>query len=390
MSGPTSRPRSGSPLAALVALIVLTVLGAVSLAPPRVHAQDETGDFGATSPPPATTPPPAAEPAAQPAPAAQTTEPAPAETPPAATTTAAPATATTATATPPPGAPMPAPIMVVVLTSGRVAVPEDVQSAARDAVIAQVTPMTGGRPVLPLMAPALRDAIAACPADPATGPTCIGGQIAGAGAFGAILVHLSKRAARGPVALTLEMVDPVSGSPRLTPLTGSLTDAASAAAALQPLTAQLQGVMFSPPPPPPTLLVTVNVDGARVRIDETELGESPVARTTLVAGRHIVQVTRAGYVSSRRTIELVEGQNERLDVILSPSTAVSDDGGGAGSSFAGGGGGGTPLTDEPLFWVAIGGGVLVVAGIAIGVGVAVANSGPPPNPMGIPLPPIEP
>jgi len=396
MSGPTSRPRSGTPLSALVALIVLTVLGAFSLESPRVHAQDETGDFGSTSPPPATTPAPAAEPAAQPAPAATTTEPAPAETPSAATTTAATTTATTppaaatTTATPPPGAPMPAPIMVVVLTSGRVAVPEDVQSAVRDAVIAQVSPMTGGRPVLPLMAPALRDAIAACPADPATGPTCIGGQIAGAGAFGAILVRLSKRAARGPVALTLEMVDPVSGSPRLTPLTGSFTDAASAAAALQPLTAQLQGVMFSPPPPPPTLLVTVNVDGARVRVDETELGESPVARTTLAAGRHIVQVTRAGYVSSRRTIELVEGQNERLDVILSPSTAVSDDGGGAGSSYGGGGGGGTPLTEEPLFWVAIGGGVLVVAGIAIGVGVAVANSGPPPNPMGIPLPPIEP
>lgn len=382
MFGPTSRPRPAtSLLATLVALIA-----ALSLGTPTLLAQDETGDFGSASPPPAqAAPAPAAE--TESAPAAQAE---PAEAPPPAqpTAQAEPAATTTsaAIASPPPqpGPDMPAPIMVVVLTSGRVAVPEDVQSAARDAVIAQVTPMTGGRPVLPLMAPALRDAIAAC-----TEPACIGGQIASAGAFGAILVRLSKRAARGPVSLTLEMVDPVSGSPRLTPLTGSLTSAASAATELQPLTAQLQGVMFSPPPPPPTLLVTVNVDGARVRVDETELGESPVARTTLRQGRHVVQVTRAGYVSSRRTIELVDGQNERLDVILSPSTAIADDGTSGSGSFAGGGGG-TPLTEEPLFWVAIGGGVLVIAGIAIGVGVAVANSGPPPNPMGIPLPPIEP
>ena len=133
--------------------------------------------------------------------------------------------------------------------------------------------------------------------------------------------------------------------------------------------------------------MTVNVDGAHVRVDETDLGESPVARTTLVAGRHVVTVTRAGYVSSRRTIELNDGQNERLDVILSPSTATMGDDTITGAGTAGGG---TPLVEEPLFWVAIGGGVLVIAGIAIGVGVAVGNSGPAPDPMGIPLPPIEP
>lgn len=372
-------------VALLASLLLVAAVGA-----PVAEAQDQTGDFGSASPAP-TEPAPAQPAPTEAAPAAQAepapTEPAPApsaqaepaSTSPAASTTAAPAAAQ-AQAAPPPGQPMPAPIMVVVITSGRA--PEDVANAARDAVIAQVTPMTGGRPVLPLMAPALRDAIAAC-----TEPTCIGGQIAGAGAFGAILVRLSRRTARGPTQLTLEMVDPVSGSPRLTPLTGTIADAASAAATLQPLTAQLQGVMFSPPPPPPTLLVTVNVDGAHVRVDETDLGESPVARTTLAAGRHVVTVTRAGYVSSRRTIELNDGQNERLDVILSPSTATMGDDTITGTGTAGGG---TPLVEEPLFWVAIGGGVLVIAGIAIGVGVAVGNSGPAPDPMGIPLPPIEP
>jgi hypothetical protein len=391
MSGP-SRTRAASLIATIAALLVSSF---VSLAP--VRAQDQVGDFGASSPPPASEPAPAGDPPPNDQPASDQApndqasgQPAASAQPAAQSASSEPASSAPPEETPPgPSAravevpvarPMPAPIMVVVIPSGRA--PEDVANAARDAVIAQVTPMTGGRPVLPLMAPALRDAIAAC-----TEPTCIGGQIAGAGAFGAILVRLSRRTARGPTQLTLEMVDPVSGSPRLTPLTGTIADAASAAATLQPLTAQLEGVMFSAPPPPPTLLVTVNVDGAHVRVDETDLGESPVARTTLVAGRHVVTVTRAGYVSSRRTIELNDGQNERLDVILSPSTATMGDDTITGTGTAGGG---TPLVEEPLFWVAIGGGVLVIAGIAIGVGVAVGNSGPAPNPMGIPLPPIEP
>jgi hypothetical protein len=380
MYGPP-RTRAASSIVTIAVSFALSLLVV-----PFVEAQDETGEFGASPAPvqPAPVQPAPVQPApVQPAPS----EPAPAAT--AATGSAQPAPAQPVTASPAGAAeeadaaqpqPTAAPIMVVVLTSGRA--PEEIAVAARDAVIAQVTPMTGGRPVLPLMAPALRDAIASC-----AEPTCIGGQIAGAGAFGAILVRLSRRAARGPTQLVLEMVDPVSGSPRLTPLAGTIADAASAAGALQPLTAQLEGVMFSPPPPPPSLLVTVNVDGARVRVDDAELGESPVARTTLRSGRHVVTVTRAGYVSSRRTIELVDGQNERLDVLLSPSTATMGDDTVTGIGAAGAG---TPLVEEPLFWVAIGGGVLVIAGIAIGVGVAVGNSGPPPDPMGIPLPPIEP
>jgi hypothetical protein len=236
--------------------------------------------------------------------------------------------------------------------------------------------------VLPLLADALRDAIAAC-----AEPTCVGGHIAAAGAFGAILARVSRRTARGPSDLVLEMVDPVSGAPRLTPLSATLTDAASIPATLQPLTAQLQGVMFSPPPPPPTLLVTVNVDGARVRIDEQDLGESPVARVTLRRGRHVVTVTRAGYVSARRTVELTDGQNERLDVVLAASTAVMGDDVVTGTGTATTQG--TQWYEEPLVWVGIGGGVLVIAGVIVGVVVATSPSGPAPNPMGIPLPPID-
>jgi hypothetical protein len=357
-------------IAALPALVGLAALAGL-LPLTRVAAQDTAPTEAA----PATTEAAPATTEAAPA----TTEAAPATTEAARVTVEA-APSPVEAAPPTPAADMPAPIMVVVLTSGRA--PAELTEPLRNAIIEQVTPMTGGRPVLPLLADALRDAIAAC-----TEPTCIGGQIAGAGAFGAILARVSRRTARGPSQLVLEMVDPVSGAPRLTPLSATLTDAASIAATLQPLTAQLQGVMFSPPPPPPTLLVTVNVDGARVRVDEQDLGESPVARATLRRGRHVVTVTRAGYVSARRTVELIDGQNERLDIVLAASTAVMGDDvvTGTGTTTSQG----TQWYEEPLVWVGIGGGVLVVAGVIIGVVVGTSSSGPAPDPMGIPLPPID-
>ncbi len=338
-------------------LVASLALGLASLAllsaPPRVEAQA-----------------PAAEPAEQSA--SQPGEATPAASADGASATSAPASATT-------GPRAPLPIMVVTLTSGRVALPDELVAAVRSALVEQLTPMTGGRPVLPLLAEPLRDAIAAC-----AEPSCVGGQIAQAGAFGAVIARLSRPSARGPFRLTLELVDPVSGAPRLSPLEAELASASVAPEALRPLTAQLEGVMFSPPPPPPTLLVTVNVDGARVRVDDQELGESPVARVTLEPGRHVVVVMRAGYASTRRTVELEGGQSERLDITLAADTFGGDTvATGVASSRE------TPITEEPLFWVAIGGGALVVIGIAVGVGFAVAGSGPPPNPSGIPLPPID-
>jgi hypothetical protein len=172
MYGPP-RTRAASSIVTIAVSFALSLLVV-----PLVEAQDETGEFGASPAPsePAPVQPAPVQPApVQPAPS----EPAPAAT--AATGSAQPAPAQPVTASPAGAAeeadaaqpqPTAAPIMVVVLTSGRA--PEEIAVAARDAVIAQVTPMTGGRPVLPLMAPALRDAIAAC-----AEPTCIGGHIAG-------------------------------------------------------------------------------------------------------------------------------------------------------------------------------------------------------------------
>jgi hypothetical protein len=281
-----------------------------------------------------------------------------------------------------------APIMVVVLGGPRVGV--DVVDATREALVAQLTPMTGGRPVLPLMADAMRDQLGACADAP-----CAGAIIANAGAFGAVIARLSRASARRPLTLTLDMIDPVSGSPRLPQQSATLTDAASAAAALAPLTTALAPSMFSPPPPPPTLLVTVNVDGASVRIDDQDLGLSPVARTTLTPGHHVITVTHAGHLSARRTIDLTDAQTERLDITLVDASAAMGDDAiampvGEGTSTAGG------VTapsrqwfEEPLVWVAIGGGVVLIgAAIGIGVGISSANNVTPP-PMGIPLPPIN-
>lgn len=301
-------------------------------------------------------------------------------------TEAAPITASTPSTTPPPR--VVAPIMVVVIGGPRV--PPEVIDATRSALVEQVTPMAGGLPVLPLMADAMRDQLAAC-----TDAPCAGAIIANAGAFGAVIARLSRASARRPMTLALDMIDPVSGSPRLPQQTATLADAATTPASIQPLTAALAPVFFSPPPPPPTLLVTVNVDGASVRIDDQDVGLSPVARTTLTPGHHVVTVTHSGHLSARRAIDLTDGQSERLDITLvDASASMGDDAIAApvGEGTSTGGGIAAPERqwfEEPLVWVAIGGGVLLVgAAIGIGVGVSSSNQTTPP-PMGIPLPPIN-
>ncbi len=270
------------------------------------------------------------------------------------------------------------PIMVVVTSSGRV--PPELVEAVRARLVEQVTPMAGGRPVLPLMMESLSAAIVACGAD----APCIGGQIAGAGAIGAIVATLARRTARGPVTLTLDIRDPVSGSPRIPTQTLALDPAADVAALLSPLTEALRPVMFSPPPPPPELLVTVNVDGATVRVDDEVIGRTPVASVRLTPGRHVVMVSADGYSGTRREVELEPGERERLDLTLLVAEVVAMDEVIAAD--------GTVITSRPWYeewwvWTIVGG--VVVVGVGVGVGVGVATSGPPPDPMGIPLPPIR-
>lgn len=295
----------------------------------------------------------------------------------------------TSAATPPrtePVAPPPAaeevvpPVMVAVLTTGRV--PDDVAAAVAAALVDQVRPMAGGRPVLPLALEEMRARLAACADAP-----CQGAFLGETGAIGAVIARLSRRTARGPVAITLEMIDPMSGAPRVTPITGELADAATTPAALTPLVEQLRGSMFSPPPPPPVLLITVNVDGATVRIDGATVGESPIASQRVTRGHHVIMVSRAGYSGVRREIDIEPGEQERIDLTLEPADLLPTQVLAADGSVT--------TRVEPQWyeqwyvWVGVGAGVLAIAGIIIGVVVATQPPAVVPDPQGIPLPSLH-
>lgn len=330
----------------------------------RARAQDATGDTTAQSAAPQ-------DPAPDQATGDQGT--AAPETAPEPVGTAAPATQ--------PALPPAPPVMVAVIATGRV--PPETVDAVRSTIVAQVEPMAGGRPVLPLMAAELSAALAACADAP-----CVGGQVAGAGAIGAIIARLARRAARGPIEVRIEMVDPVSGALRAPPIVYSLTAEGPAIAdAIAPLIQQLRAAMFSPPPPPPQILVTVNVDGATVRIDDDVIGESPVASRIVPPGRHVITVQRTGYSGVRREVDVDLGENERVDITLSAAIgAIADEGGGGGAPGAAAE---QQWYENWVIWAGIGGGVVVV-GVVVGVAVAVASRPQTtPDPSGIPLPPIQ-
>lgn len=278
---------------------------------------------------------------------------------------------------PEPEAPTP-PIMVAALATGRA--PAEMAEAVRAALVAQITPMAGGRPVLPLAHEGITAALIACAED----APCLGGQIAQAGAIGAIVATLSRARPRDPVELRISMLDPISGASRVPALLATLEEGADVAATLTPLVEQLRPMMFSPPPPPPTLLITVNVDGASVRVDGEEVGVSPLAQLTLRRGRHVIMVTAVGHSGTRREVELEDGESERVDITLSPSAAVEFDPntGEVASSLE--------FYEDWPFWVGVGGGVVaIIVIIAVGVAVADSNQGPAPNPIGIRFPPLQ-
>lgn len=292
------------------------------------------------------------------------------------------------TAAAPPAARPAAPIMVVVTTAGRV--PDEASAAVSQALVEQVTTMADGRPVHALGAPELRDAIAACEDD-----ACIGGQLAQAGAQAGVIARLRARARR-PFEVSIELRDPVSGAHRLPALAGELPlDPAAIPAATAALVEPLRAAMPAPPPPPATILVTVNVDGARVTIDGQEIGTSPVGPVEVSEGTHEIVVTASGYASVRRQERITAGEQARVDATLQSISAQAAAAAADGSAWVTTGGDEQPaetdLLSEWWFWTAIGAGAALVIGVAIGIGVAVSSEGDDgmvqlPDPRGIPLP----
>ncbi len=280
-------------------------------------------------------------------------------------------------------APTVPPIMVAVLASGHVQ--GDLALAVQAALVDGVRPMAGGRPVLALAVPALRDRLAAC-----EDAACRGAFLAESGAIGAVVARLSRRGTRGETTGSLEMIDPVSGTERLPPIALALADASAVPGALAAPIEQLRAAMFSPPPPPATLLVTVNVDGADVSIDGASIGTSPVAATRVEAGTHRVDVAREGYAAAQRQVEIVPGEQERLDVSLTAldpalvaTTTSSTEQAEADRAAS------EPAWYEQWYvWVGVGAGVVVVAGV-IALAVVLSQPAPQLDPMGVPLPGIR-
>lgn len=264
-----------------------------------------------------------------------------------------------------PAGPPPEPPVVVVPMPGPNLTPA-VVTAVRDAVVEQLGPVAPGRPTVALTDEQRLIAILECAA-----PACIGAQLAEAGAIAGVLVRLSRPRGRGPLAVTLEVVDPVSGAPRVEPVRVEVPEERleAPAEALRAATAQLAGAMPAPPPRS-TLLVAVNVDGAAVRIDGGEIGRSPVGPIEVPPGRHAVNVSRAGFVDTSRSIEVGRGEDARLDVLLEvdPSNVALLE---ADAALAAGGGGGAR---QPWYtrWYVIAGGGAVVAALLVGTVVAVS------------------
>ncbi|MBX3250933.1 MAG: PEGA domain-containing protein [Myxococcales bacterium] len=139
----------------------------------------------------------------------------------------------------------------------------------------------------------------------------------------------------------------------------------------------------TPPPPPrvlPTVLVAINVDGARVLVDGAPVGEAPLAPLELEPGSHELTVSAPGYEASTRRFELTEA-GLRVDVRLPPATDAArvpdDDPTWTTASAA------TPLWKRWWLWAGVGA-VVVVATI---VAVAVAAGGSSVQ-EGFPVPPI--
>jgi tetratricopeptide (TPR) repeat protein len=72
------------------------------------------------------------------------------------------------------------------------------------------------------------------------------------------------------------------------------------------------------------LTLECNVDEAEVRLDKTILGKTPLAVGLRVnAGEHVVEVTKEGYESYRRSLSFPGGGESRIEANLAPRTTMA-------------------------------------------------------------------
>ena len=128
----------------------------------------------------------------------------------------------------------------------------------------------------------------------------------------------------------------------------------------------------APVPADALLLVTVNVAGATIVVDESTPVTAPASVLRTSAGVHTIQVSAEGYVASEQSVQ-VPSEGARVDVFLEPSEALasrlvaSEDTYESSESSS--------VHTKWWFWAAIGGGVLVVAGVITAIAVAGGGGG---------------
>lgn len=284
----------------------------------------------------------------------------------------------------------PPPLLVVVL--GERNATASWEAPLRDALRADLAPLVRGRDVSVVSDAATVAAFAACRT-----PECLGQATASARGIGAMIVRLHARDAR-TLDIQVELVDPVSGAARHAPLRGQVMAAARTAPspALAPILAEMSSSLPAPPPPPATLLIAVTADEAQVLIDGADAGRTPLAPLTVAAGRHTVVVSRAGYETLTRLVQVGETGPTRADFDLVPTEetaaalAASPTGSLAASEHNPNAAAAMSTSDDsPLYtrWYVIAGAAAVVA-VAVIVVVAASSGGDTLAPNGIPIPPI--
>lgn len=72
-----------------------------------------------------------------------------------------------------------------------------------------------------------------------------------------------------------------------------------------------------------SLTVTSDPDGARLFLDEQDVGLTPETLTRIPPGSHTIRIERADWTPARQAVTLREGDNQTLHVALQPSTQLA-------------------------------------------------------------------
>lgn len=270
---------------------------------------------------------------------------------------------------------------LVVLTVPGDGLPEVAAGVISESSRARLAESVRGRATVAINDEAAISAAASC-----TDAPCLGAVVTRSGGAAAVVIRVQRPDARGPLAVTLELVSPASGEALAPASTLEVPEETALSAELFLALAGGRLDAFArrvaPPPVRARLLVAVNVEGAAVSVDGESVGEAPVASIEVAPGEHTVAVTARGFQPFNRAVAVTE-EGARVNALLEPSQdaarqmAADDDA--RDREF----GAAAPVEKEWhqkwWVWAAIGGGALVLAGVITAVAIAAGgDDGPQP------------